>query len=176
MSTVFKNLYDCLENGGGLVDTSGVVDGWREDYQEKFTVGSKCGDLGVDGSCYSCVDARRCREFHEFQVGLGVQRFLGLLDGVLGVEETDSRELSDTYIVGNVFFVDELGVTLGDSLDADVDNQLWAFDYNRVVEFTRDRNVLRQCHTLRSIETPIGCVIVGWDETFQCCRYFCLGY
>ena len=176
MSKVFKNLYDCLENGGGLVDTSGVVDGFREDYQEKFTVGSRCDGVDVDECCYGCVDSKRCREFHEFQVGLGVQRFLMLLDGVLGVEETDSRELSDTYIVGNVFFVDELGNALGDSLEADVDEQLWSFDYNRVVEFTRDINVLRSCPTLRSIETPIGCVIVGWDETFQCCRYFCVGY
>lgn len=176
MSKIFKNLYACLENGGGLVDTSGVDDGLGEDYQEKFIVGSKCGGLGVAETCFSCEDARRCREYHEFQVALGVQRFLRLLDGVLGVEETDSRELSDTYIVGDVVFVDEVGNTVADGWEDDLDNQLWDFDYNRVVEFTRDINVLRSCPILRCIETPIGCVIVGWDETYQCCRYFCLGY
>lgn len=175
MSKMFKNLYDCLENGGGLVDTSGVVDGLRADYQEKFTVGSRCGGLGVDECCYSCEDSKRCREYHEFQVVMGVQKFLRLLDGVLGVEETDSRELRDTYIVGDVVFVDEIGNTLVDGWEDDLDNQLWEFDYNRVVEFTRDIEVLRCCPILRCIETPIGCVIVGWDEACQCCRYFCLG-
>ena len=176
MSKIFKSLYDCLDKGGGLVDTSGVAEGLKDSYKETLGVCGRCCGLVVDENCFSCVDAGRCREFHEFQVSLGVQKFLGMLSGMLGVEETDSRELSDTYIVGNVFFVDEFGVTVGDSLDDEVDTQLWSFDYNRVVEFTRDINVLRQCQMLRSIETHIGCVIVGWDATYQCCRYFCLGY